>query len=33
LEKSHFFYLTNDWVPEATELVFEANDRCNQENL
>ena len=33
MEKSHFFYLTNDWVPEATELVFEANDRCNQENL
>jgi hypothetical protein len=29
----YFFYLTNDWVPEADELVFAANDRCNQENL
>jgi hypothetical protein len=29
----YFFYLTNEWVSEADELVFEANDRCNQENL
>ncbi len=29
----YFFYLTNDWVSEADELVFLANDRCNQENL
>jgi hypothetical protein len=32
-EIRYFFYLTNDWVPEADEVVFEANDRCNQENL
>ena len=29
----YFFYLTNDWGPEAHEVVFTANDRCNQENL
>jgi hypothetical protein len=29
----YFFYITNDWVPEANEIVFEANDRCHQENL
>ena len=29
----YFFYLTNDWGPEANEIVFEANDRCDQENL
>ena len=29
----YFFYLTNDWVSEADELVFQANDRCQQENL
>jgi hypothetical protein len=29
----YFFYLTNDWVPEANEIVFCANDRCHQENL
>jgi hypothetical protein len=29
----YFFYLTNDWVSEADEVVFCANDRCNQENL
>jgi len=29
----YFFYLTNDWVSEAWEVVFAANDRCNQENL
>ena len=29
----YFFYITNDWVSEADEVVFAANDRCNQENL
>jgi hypothetical protein len=29
----YFFYITNEWVPEADETVFSANDRCNQENL
>jgi Transposase DDE domain group 1 len=29
----YFFYITNDWVSEACEIVFTANDRCNQENL
>jgi hypothetical protein len=29
----YFFYITNDWGPEANEIVFEANDRCDQENL
>ena len=29
----YFFYLTNDWDPEADDIVFAANDRCNQENL
>jgi hypothetical protein len=29
----YFFYITNDWVSEAAELVFLANDRCHQENL
>lgn len=29
----YFFYLTNEWVPEAHEIVFTANDRCQQENL
>jgi hypothetical protein len=29
----YFFYLTNDWVRETDELVFLANDRCDQENL
>ena len=29
----YFFYLTNDWVSEAWEVVFTANDRCDQENL
>jgi hypothetical protein len=27
-----FFYLTNDWNAPAADVVFEANDRCNQEN-
>ncbi len=29
----YFFYLTNDWTSTAAEIVFQANDRCNQENL
>ena len=29
----YFFYLTNDWVSEADEIVLCANDRCHQENL
>jgi Transposase DDE domain group 1 len=32
-EIRYFFYITNDWVLEADEIVFCANDRCNQENL
>ena len=28
-----FFYITNDRDASAEEIVFEANDRCNQENL
>jgi hypothetical protein len=29
----YFFYITNDWVPEAPEIVLAANERCHQENL
>jgi Transposase DDE domain group 1 len=29
----YFFYLTNDRTTPAAEIVFQANDRCNQENL
>jgi hypothetical protein len=29
----YFFYLTNDRTSSAATLVFEANQRCNQENL
>jgi hypothetical protein len=29
----YFFYITNDENAEASEIVFEANARCNQENL
>ena len=32
-EVRHFFYLTNDREATAAGIVFEANDRCNQENL
>lgn len=32
-EVRHFFYITNDRKLTAEEVVFEANDRCNQENL
>lgn len=28
-----FFYITNDRTSAAEEIVFSANDRCNQENL
>ncbi len=28
-----FFYITNDFEAPAEAIVFEANDRCNQENL
>lgn len=28
-----FFYITNDWERSAEEIVFRANDRCDQENL
>jgi hypothetical protein len=28
-----FFYITNDWESSAEEIVFCANDRCDQENL
>src|SRR3989304_3778304 len=28
-----FFYITNDEEKPAEEIVFEANGRCNQENL
>ena len=28
-----FFYITNDWDSPPEAIVFEANDRCNQENL
>jgi hypothetical protein len=29
----YFFFITNDWVGEADEIVFSANDRCDQENV
>ncbi len=35
-EIRHFFYITNDWVKEAEEIVLAprgANGRCQQENL
>jgi Transposase DDE domain group 1 len=32
-EIRYFFFITNDWVSEADELVFCANGRCDQENL
>jgi len=32
-EIRYFFHLTNDDEPDAAEVVFLANDRCNQENL
>jgi hypothetical protein len=32
-EIRYFFYLTNDHETAAADIVFWANDRCNQENL
>ena len=32
-EVRYFFFIANDWVSEADEVVFAANDRCDQENL
>jgi hypothetical protein len=32
-EIRYFFYLTNDHEAGAADVVFLANDRCNQENL
>jgi hypothetical protein len=32
-EIRYFFYITNDWESDAEDVVFEANDRCDQENL
>lgn len=32
-EIRYFFYLTNDPATPAADVVFLANDRCNQENL
>jgi Transposase DDE domain group 1 len=29
----YFFYLTNDWKGTPKEIVFSANDRCQQENV
>jgi hypothetical protein len=29
----YFYYLTNDWVSTPAEIVFDANDRCQQENV
>jgi hypothetical protein len=29
----YFFYITNDWEMSAVEVVREAGQRCNQENL
>jgi len=32
-ETRYFFYITNDWDLTPAEVVAEANQRCNQENL
>jgi hypothetical protein len=32
-EYRYFFYITNDRAGAAEEIVFSANDRCDQENL
>ncbi len=29
----YFLYLTNDWESTPEEIVFSANDRCQQENV
>ena len=32
-EIRYFFYITNDVISDADEIVYSANDRCHQENL
>lgn len=32
-EIRYFFYITNEWEWTPDEVVFSANDRCNQENV
>jgi hypothetical protein len=32
-ETRYFFYITNRWTWSCAEVVYFANDRCNQENL
>lgn len=32
LDERYFFYITNEYDYTPDEVVFEANDRCNQEN-
>ena len=32
-EYRYFFYITNDRQSQAEQIVFQANDRCDQENL
>jgi Transposase DDE domain group 1 len=32
-EERYFFYITNDRTAPADQIVFQANDRCDQENL
>ena len=32
-EYRYFFYITNDREMTAEEVVFPANDRCDQQNL
>jgi len=32
-EYVYFFYITNDRTSSAEQIVFSANDRCDQENL
>ena len=29
----YFFYITNQWIPSNEDIVFSANDRCDQENI
>ena len=33
LDYTYLFYLTNDWDSTPAQIVFSANDRCQQENL
>src|SRR5437867_1605410 len=32
-DTKYYFYITNDRESTACEIVFQANDRCDQENL